>query len=207
MQNTSSKKTAGIVSGLVILLGLAYPAVTFAATGGTSTPPSTINTCTKVNAKTHLYGKTKVSASTACPAGQYAQNWISDQAYTWSSDPLGQQFPVIGSMTFPAGDTVSFVSGTIPANFNDCINNGGNNGPIVQLTVGQGGPALAQWTFLIGEVSPPTPIERPVTLSSPSDIVMADTCPGTNSNRFGDTFSVTVSVTPPFPSIPSSPYN
>lgn len=83
MQIIISKRTARIaIAGLVVLLGLAYPTVTFAVTGS-STPPSNINTCTKV--KSGLYGKTKVSASPICAAGQYAQSW-SQQAP--DSDPI-----------------------------------------------------------------------------------------------------------------------
>ena len=48
MQTTIRKRTARIsVVGLILLLGLAYPVVTFAASGS-GTPPSTLHTCTKV---------------------------------------------------------------------------------------------------------------------------------------------------------------
>jgi hypothetical protein len=193
MQITIRKRTACIaVAGLVLLLGLAYPAVTFAATG-TSTPPSTLNTCTKVNPRTHLYGKTKVSASSVCPTGEYAQNWISDNFYAWDEAINVAQPVTSGHKTFPAGDTVSFVNGSLSSNA--CTNVGG---PLTaQLTAG--GQVLAEWTNNGG----PSSTGPPVTLSSPSDVSMAFSCP-----RFPFPpdleFNVTFSVTPSVPSIPYS---
>jgi hypothetical protein len=120
MQITISKRTTRIVVvGLVVLLGLAYPTVTFAASGS-PTPPSTINTCTKV--RNGLYGKTKVS--TTCTAGQFAQSWsqqtdsdpiFSTSATLFLSIPTNPGTPVtVATLTLPAGNYA--VSGNVYIN-------------------------------------------------------------------------------------------
>ena len=193
MQTTIRKRTARIsVVGLILLLGLGYPAVTFAASGS-GTPPSTLNTCTKV--RKALYGKTKVSASAACPTGEYSQSWISDNVYTWNV-PQSTGLLTSGITTFPAGDTVSFVNGSVPLS-PQCANVGSFMS--AQLTVG--GQVLAQWTTTAG---PPTSTGPPVTLSSPSDLAMAISCSPIPDSHLEPSFNVTFSVTPSIPPVPYS---
>jgi hypothetical protein len=81
MKPTNRKRSARLVIvGLVAALALAYSGVTFAA----SSAPTSINTCTKVN-KHGVYGKTKVTAASSCPAHQAFQTWNQSQ---FDSDPI-----------------------------------------------------------------------------------------------------------------------
>ena len=194
MQTTIRKRTARIsVVGLILLLGLAYPVVTFAASGS-GTPPSTLHTCTKV--RKGLYGKTKVSTSAVCPTGQYTQTWISGNVYTWNV-ALSTGYLTSGITTFPAGYTVSFVNGSVPES-NQCANEGQDMS--AQLTVG--GQVLAQWTTTAAGL--PTSTGPPVTLSSPSDLAMAISCSPHSYGAPYASFNVTFSVTPSIPPVPYS---
>ena len=152
--------------GLILLLGLAYPAVTFAASGS-GTPPSTLHTCTKV--RKALYGKTKVSTSAVCPTGQYAQTWISGNVYTWNValstglfDERDHDVPsgLHRELCQRVGPRIEL---NAPTKAQDMS---------AQLTVG--GQVLAQWTTTAAGL--PTSTGPPVTLSSPSDLAMAISC-------------------------------
>jgi hypothetical protein len=198
MRKTSSKRGALVaIAALVVLLGLAYPAVTFAATGGTSTPPSTINTCTKVNAKTHLYGKTKVSASPVCPAGMYAQTWTQGNEYSWNPT-LDGNFPsrpvsLTGNATFPAGSIVTPVSATITTanNVFPCPT------PAATASLIVDGGVIASWT-LTGDANGALPQNTSShVLSNPSGLTVTAVCgigglePGSPTVAFNVTFRVT----------------
>jgi uncharacterized protein YjbI with pentapeptide repeats len=64
----------GLVMGLVVGGTLAFAGITFAA----SSPPTSINTCTKVN-KHGVVGKTKVTTASSCSGKSIFQTW-SDSA-------------------------------------------------------------------------------------------------------------------------------
>ncbi len=71
MQSINKRRTGRlVVLGLAAALALAYSGVTFAA----SSPPSSINTCTKVN-KHGVYGKTKITAASSCSGKSAFQTW------------------------------------------------------------------------------------------------------------------------------------
>jgi hypothetical protein len=199
VQITISKRTARFaVVGLVVLLGIAYPAVTFAATGSNA-PPSTVNTCT--NIKNGLYGKIKVSASPVCPAGEFAQTWNQPApagSYRWSqtmnAGPLGQD-TATGTTSFPAGFTVTLVTGSITGGFVGCATGGAIAGLFV------GGEAVASWNEigLPGVVRAPPTATSAVTLASSSTVTMRIDCGGDHGYFVGGqpSFDVTFSVTPP----------
>jgi len=64
----------GLVMGLIVGVTLGIAGVTFAA----SSPPTSINTCTKVN-KHGVYGAPKVTTASSCSGTKLFQSWVSSK--------------------------------------------------------------------------------------------------------------------------------
>jgi uncharacterized protein YjbI with pentapeptide repeats len=64
----------GLVVGLIVGGTVAFAGVTFAGTS----PPTSVHTCTKV--KHGVYSKTKITAGSSCPSGQFFQSWNNGSA-------------------------------------------------------------------------------------------------------------------------------
>ena len=72
---TKRLSAVGMVMGLIVGGTLAFAGVTFAGTS----PPTHINTCTKVN-KHGVYGNPKVTTASSCTGTKFFQSWTGSSA-------------------------------------------------------------------------------------------------------------------------------
>lgn len=94
-----------VLVGLAACTALAVSGIAVAA----SSPPSSINTCTKVN-KHGVYGKTKVTTASSCRANQFFQNWNMAAS---DNDPVFTGFH-LNQVSFSGNSPTTIATLTIP---------------------------------------------------------------------------------------------